>query len=286
LIDVNSRIGGTCLPNDYRLRTLIYPVPTHTQVLEEIAMSILAAVEELVFTQDELDYRAARLPSDRLKAFRLVYNSYLRAGLGEQNHYEMRVTPYQLLPTSQIFVARLQSEVVSTVTLVGDSEHGLPMESMFAEEVDQLRKRGRRIAEVSCLADRRKDPGRFLTSFSSLTRCMAQYARSQGITNLLVSVHPRHARFYCRYLGFRAESARVVECPHVRNRPAVALNLDFDVVDMERPESYGDYFDDQIPAAELVPYQLGDSERNFLEDVARASCEAFHTAGQADTQAA
>ena len=236
-------------------------------------MSILTAVEDLVFAEDELEYRAARNPSDRLKAFRLVYNAYLRAGLGEANRYEMRVTPYQLQPTSQIFVARIRNEVVSTVTLVGDSDLGLPMESMFGDEVAALRRSGRRVAEVSCLADRRKDPGRFLSAFSALTRCMAQFARNEGITNLLVSVHPRHARFYCRYLGFQAESTRIAECPYVRNRPAVALNLDFDLVDRKRPANYGDYFDEQIPAEELVPYRLGDTERLFLEEVAHASSD-------------
>src|SRR5207247_832461 len=82
------------------------------------------------------------------------------------------VTKHQLCDTSQIFVGLSYDQVVSTVTLVADGERGLPMETMFDQELATFRAEGRRVAEVSCLADRRAEPRRFLEAFSQLTRMM------------------------------------------------------------------------------------------------------------------
>ena len=222
-----------------------------------------------VTPQAQLVYRMARSRKDRHGAFQLVYNSYVRSGLGVPNRHEMRVTPFQLNSGSQIFVAVLGEKVVSTVTLVSDSEMGLPMEFMFAAEIGTLRAQGRRIAEVSCLADRRQEPRRFLDTFSELTRLMAQFARYEGIQNLLVSVHPRHARFYTRYLGFQPISDRVANCPHVQDHPAVALHLDFEHIDRERPECWDEFFGVWLTRKELLPYVIGREEREELAEVAR-----------------
>ena len=43
----------------------------------------------------------------------------------------MRVTPYHLLPTTEIFIALHQGEVVLTYTLVLDGRLGVPMESVY-----------------------------------------------------------------------------------------------------------------------------------------------------------
>lgn len=216
-----------------------------------------------------LVYSLARSRSQREGAFRLVYDSYLRSGLGAPNPFEMRVTPYQLHEATQIFVGQLQELVVSTVTLVPDCEEGLPMESIYPLEIEALRAQGVRLAEVSCLADRRKDPRRFLPAFCQLTRVMAQYARRQGIDELLVAVHPRHARFYSRYLGFQ-QIGGLAACDYVQGRPAVALSFNFDRFDRERPPCYSTFFGEQIPVSELEPYHVPAEERVFSATIASA----------------
>lgn len=223
-------------------------------------------------TERKLEYRIASTLGDRAAAFQLVYQSYLRSGLGSPNLYRMRVTPHQLCDSSQIFVGRLDGQVVSTVTLVGDGRMGLPMETMFDREIDAFRAEGRRVAEVSCLADRRQDPRRFLESFSQLTRLMAQFARYEGIHNLLISVHPRHARFYSRYFGFRPISDRVASCPHVQDHPAVGLNLDFELFDLEKPKCWHDFFGEWEPREQLQPCRIPAAEREYLRGVARETC--------------
>jgi len=217
-----------------------------------------------------LDYRLARTTEERLGAFQLIHNAYVRAGLGAPNVVGMRVTPYQVLPTSQIFVGVLQDEVVSTVSLIGDGELGLPMESMFSEEVAQLRGEGERMAEVSCLADRRQDGKRFLATFRALTKLMAQFARYEGIQSLMITVNPRHVRFYTKELGFLPISRHIAACPYVQDRPAVALRLEFAHVDRDRPACYDEYFSQWIERQQLRRYTICRHEMAFLSGVTTA----------------
>src|SRR5216110_2184420 len=78
----------------------------------------------------ELSYSLARSTKQRREAFALVHQAYVRAGLGKPNPLGLRVTPHQVLPTSQIFVGVVKDQVVSTVSLIGDGQLGLPMEKM------------------------------------------------------------------------------------------------------------------------------------------------------------
>ena len=246
-------------------------------------------------------FRPAASFEQRAAAFQLVYESYLQSSLGTPNVFRMRVTPFQLLDTSQIFIASelrpvklrqlppryailwssplsgqpvggVREEVVSTVTLVKDGRLGLPMDAMFQDEVDALRSDGRAVAEVACLADAVSDPRRFLDTFTQMTRLMAQFSRYEGVQNLLISVHPRHAKFYARYFGFRPISNRVAECPHVKDRPAIALNLDFHLYDIEQPRSWERIFGTWEPKERLRAFLIPAGEHHFWREVSRVSC--------------
>src|SRR5690606_20081192 len=93
-------------------------------------------------------------------------------------------------------------EAFSTVSLIEDGAFGLPLERTYPAEVEQRRAAGLRLGEVSCLADRRQDFRRFLPVFVALNRWMIQFAQAQQIDQVLVAVHPKHARFYTQYFGF------------------------------------------------------------------------------------
>ncbi len=186
----------------------------------------------------------AKNQADRAAAFRLTHSAYVNAGLGSPSASEMRVTPFQILPESRIFVGKVQEEVVVTVSLIPDGEHGLPMESIYPNEIEQLRSKGYWVAEVGCLADRRMEPRRFIDTFCSLTKLMAQYARTRGMNGFVIAIHPRHAKYYKTFLGFE-EIGGIVNYPLVSNRPAVALFLDFEAARKHSPLQFGEFFDRQ-----------------------------------------
>jgi hypothetical protein len=234
--------------------------------IDHTARAMLTAQQEinrLQPTTADITYKIAATREERAAAFRLVYRSYLRAGLGEPNPCEMRVTPYHLLPSTEVFIALLRGEAIFTVSLVIDGELGLPMESVYRTLVAARRERGLLMGEVSCLADRRSQFRRFFPVFLRLARLMVQYARRQGLDELLVAVHPRHARFYQRFMSFEMIGEETAY-PAVRNHPAVALSLDFARIDRERPENYHTFFGQPLPDEELRPRPITKAQRDYF----------------------
>jgi hypothetical protein len=224
----------------------------------------------------EIILKIAETRADWEAAFQLVQLSYERSGLAEPNPFGMRVTPYHLLPTTEVFVAQLRDEVICTVSLVRDGDCGLPMQSIYGAEVQARRSAGLQLAEVSCLADRRKDPERFFPLFIALSRLMVQCARCRGVDQLLVTVHPRHARFYRRYMAFEVfgdEKAYPVVC----NNPAVAMCLDFARIDRDPPACYGQFFGEPLPHS-LTEYRpMPDADRDHFRRIAtHAACSTGH----------
>ena len=214
----------------------------------------------------EPHYSAADSEAIRQEGFRLIYESYLRVGLCHENPWKMRVTPYHLLDTTTMYVSSVNRQVVSTLSLIEDSANGLPMESVYPNAIRERRVQGIRIAEISCLADRREKVLRFLDGFVQLTRLVAQYARHQGVDQLLIVCHPKHAEFYRRFMAFE-KIGGLTECPHVCNRPAVALCLDFKKIDRVRPRSWDLFFADSISATELQRPEMLLEERHRLADM-------------------
>jgi hypothetical protein len=199
---------------------------------------------------ESLSIEIARSQDDLMGAFRLVYDSYLRAGLIQPSQDQIRVTAYHLLPTTEVFIAKCGEEVVSTLSLMIDGKLGIPMEQMYPEEVNSFRARGLKVAEVGCLADRRQRPSRYLETFFQMTRLMAQAARYRGVDMLIAAMHPRHAHFYKKLLGFRP-FGNETQCPYVSDRPAVALYLDFG--SFKDGPSYEKYFGEPLPIETVSP---------------------------------
>jgi hypothetical protein len=214
----------------------------------------------------DIELKVASSRHERQLAFELVYNSYLRAGLCESNACGMRATEYQLLPTTDVFTATLQGEVISTVSLVRNGQLGLPMEQIFPDIISQRRADGRKIAEVSCLADRRSDPGRFFKLFCELGRLMAQLAIKQGIDELLVAVHPRHSAIYRRFMAFRPLGDRR-DYPMVCGSPAVPLVLNFADAQANSPAAWQHFFGEHLPDEVLQACPLSEADAEYFRSV-------------------
>jgi hypothetical protein len=211
----------------------------------------------------ELAVKIASRPREIQEALGLVYQAYRRCGLIEPNPYRMRVTPYHLLETSEIFVGVVRGEVACTLTLVRDGELGLPMESIYGEEVAWRRAQGASLAEVSCLADRRHDLVRSLSVLVKVMGFMAQSATRRGVDELLIAVHPRHAEFYERFIGFEiigGERAYETVC----NKPAVALALDLNRLAVIHPRAYKRFFGLRFPEEALQYRPISDEFRAEL----------------------
>ena len=182
----------------------------------------------------------------------------------------MRITPYHLLPTSDLFVACNEGKVIYTMTLISDDQEGIPMESVFKAEVEKRREEGTAyLAEVSCLASRSDylPRGQMYHVFVRLASLMVQSARENGVDKLLIACHPRHARFYEGWLGFSRVSDERNYSP-VRNKPAVALEHDFALRDREVYRLHKKIYGHSFRHWELYHQPMLKEERDHFAEIA------------------
>lgn len=159
-------------------------------------------------------------------AFELVYRSYLaKRYIGSHSGGIVYQSTFGLSSSRTLIAVTQVGEVIGTLTLVGDNPLGLQLEVTYSDEVRLLRKQGRKVAEVTCLA---VEPGaefRPRAVFFALTQFALHYAYWQRYDDLLLAIHPRHYRFY--WHCFRVYP--VGPCrPHgpVRGNPAVCCRID------------------------------------------------------------
>lgn len=182
----------------------------------------------------KIDFYCAKTEQSLQEAFSLVRDEYRKQGYVSDDA-ELSLPRYNLLPTSRTFVAKSADTVIGMITLVIDGDEGLPMESIYRDEVSDLRKHKGRIAEISQLALKRD----FIKSFDrkfqaellfSLFRLVYFFAKTKAVETLCITINPKHESFY-NSLGFR-DLGELKLYPLVNNAPALAKLLD-----LERPNS-------------------------------------------------
>src|SRR5207253_10166327 len=97
------------------------------------------------------------------QAFQLVSKSYRARGYEPTSASSVRFTRHHALPDTMVFIAKHESRVLFTLSLVPDNTLlGLPMESIYEDEIQDLRNAGRRLGEVTSMADADVHPREFL----------------------------------------------------------------------------------------------------------------------------
>lgn len=135
-------------------------------------------------------------------AWRLVYQSHRRGGLIEHNSFGVHTDPQAIGKHSAVVTGSIGGLCVTTLTAITDSPVGLPLDGTYSVELDTWRGEGRRLMEVALVADRRKQLVRANQSLFQLMRFAFYFGSHQDITDFLVGVPARAAKFYARTFGF------------------------------------------------------------------------------------
>lgn len=208
----------------------------------------------------------ARERGDYQQAFRLLAVNYQARGYDDPDAHPYRFTPYHLLPDTATFVARDAGRVVATMSLVPDTRLlGLPMESIFGAEVAALRGAGRRLAEVTSLADRDLAPREFLPVFMALIRLTLQYHVRHGGDTWALAVNPRHAGFYRKVFGAVAVG-EPRSYPSVNGHPAEAFWVDRDSLRTNVPAKHQEFFAEDLPGPALTPSERGPGHARYFSE--------------------
>jgi hypothetical protein len=184
-------------------------------------------------------------------AFRLLATNYRACGYEKDSKGFFRFTPYHVLPTTVILVAKHEDRVVATLSVVPDTELcGLPMESVYRAEIEALRQQGRRLAEATSLADQDLGIHEFVRVFKTLIRVGMQYHVRQGGDSWVIAVNPRHRGFYQKVLGFVPLGPRRAY-PFVQGHPAEAYVSGVDLLRTHAPEMNREVFGTPLPDSVL-----------------------------------
>lgn len=211
-------------------------------------------------------------------AFRLVHDQYVWRGFMTTPHPSgRRVNLRHALPSTRVFVASDGARIVGTVSVVLDSPLGLPMDEVFADQLDRFRRRGRRGAEVSALAMDADRRAHGIPVLMRLLRMVVLHAAEVArIDDLCLVVRPQHADFYqqffsCEILG----QPRDYEKVHIEG--AVMLRLDLNEVRALIRAVHGG----QVAATEVQAFLYGpEAYRTVLAQLHRELPTASLTAEQ------
>ena len=213
-------------------------------------------------TPADLTVRPARTLSEVKNAFKLIYKEYIPLGYCDPNEAKMHYSPYSLLPTSRTFVLKKKRIFLGTISLIADSPCGLPMESAFPDIINDFRRRNKKLAEVSLLTIDRKAFRRKkleLTDHHKLTgsfwlfKAMLDYARHvAGITDLFITIHPRHEKLYQNF-AFKP-IGEAVAYDYAKGNPGLPMHLDISRLEEHLPDgkSFRNFFFENKSSAETL----------------------------------
>jgi hypothetical protein len=172
-----------------------------------------------------LNFIVASTMKDVLDAWQLVYHAYCDGGLIAPNPYGIHTPLEAVGPHSVVILGCLGPVPVNTVSAYTDSPGGLPLDSVYRQQLTSLRKLNRRLVEVGLFADRRETNDFSAAGMFELMRYAFYYAVHSSADDIVIGVHPRHAAFYRRLFAFE-RFGDICNYPTVNNNPVVLLRLD------------------------------------------------------------
>ena len=174
----------------------------------------------------DLVLKIAETREELQACFGLLHDAYVDAGFMQPDPSGMRVTLYHALPTTTTLCAKIDGQVVGTISLIRESVFGFPLQAIF--DLNKVREVGGNIAEVSALAvhpDFRKTGGAILFP---LMKFMFTYCATYFDTrHIVIAVNPNRIEMYESLLFFQRLRATPVDSYDFANgAPAVGASLD------------------------------------------------------------
>lgn len=173
-----------------------------------------------------LIFEVARTLEDVVEAWSLVQRCYAQQGLIAPNPTGIHAMPEAIRPDVAVITGRLRGEVCSTMTaMIGTGP--LPLQKVYAEEIEALVAAGRRLMEVGLFADRRANMVRKLPALLELMRYCSYFGLNAGVTDVIVGVHPHHTGFYQKLFNFQP-AGEIKSYEVVSDRPVELLRCPTD----------------------------------------------------------
>jgi hypothetical protein len=187
----------------------------------------------------EIIYKVATTRSELEQAFTLIQESYVEMKLTVGDPLSMRLSKYNALPTTLVFIAVYKGRVIATMSQIMDTALGLPIESFSSIEI--LRDTGKRISEISGLAIAKEWRSRSTGVFFPLSSFAILYGQKfVGVDYFVIVTRARVRFFYQALYNFEPIEDKVKKHSGVNQKKSFAQ-----YVKVENLNSfYKDKFDD------------------------------------------
>jgi len=180
-----------------------------------------------------LTFKVANHLQEVEDAWRLVYRRYLETELVHPNPVGIHTVPQALHHSSATVCGKIKDMTVSTLTVMEDGPMKLPLDSVYPEQLDELRSQGRRMVEVGLFADRRDTLDRRAPALIEALRFALYFSLYRDATDAVIGVHPHHAPFYRRLVAFE-KAGPTTTYRSVRDKPVVLLRCRREVILAEK----------------------------------------------------
>lgn len=128
---------------------------------------------------------------------------------------------------SRTFIVKHKDKIVGTVSVVFDSERGLPIDEIYKEEMNKLRVSGVKIAEIIKLAtdsEYRKNN----TVIQSLFTTIFKYGLSEKADYYCITINPKQAAVYKNIFFEKIGEEKIYH--FLNDAPTIAMISDFNKV--------------------------------------------------------
>lgn len=188
---------------------------------------------------DRPNIKIAETYDELSQSFSMVYTEYRSCGYIRKEHpSELHFSLYNLLPETCVFIFRSYTTVISSLTQIFDSpEFGLPMDALYKGQLDDLRKKGRKITELSALVSPKEV--RWCNLMIYLSRIMFEYSMTAHVDDICIMVNPKHVKFYKTMFLFEDFGEEYFYEPV--GAPAVALRINMDNILEKIEENYKNF---------------------------------------------
>ncbi|MEX0775772.1 MAG: hypothetical protein WD042_08685 [Phycisphaeraceae bacterium] len=169
-------------------------------------------------------FGVARTLEEVIEAWSMVYRVYVHNRFIFPHAFGYHTSPHAIGSHAVVIAHHIGQRLISTLTAMRDTVLGLPLDSLYPEELDSLRRDGRVLTEAGLLADCGDERATSIEALFALMNHSIAYAFVGDGTDLICGVHPRHARFYQKAYGFEL-IGDTRAYPAVNNRPCVLIRL-------------------------------------------------------------
>jgi hypothetical protein len=213
------------------------PAAFDPQALTENAARDSAYGQPNLF-DETLTVRLAENAWEHLQAFHLLYRQYVSFGYMAENATQVRIAPHNLSLRSHVFIALKAGRVVGTLSCLEDGDNGLPADRLYPNELKQLRAQRSKLVEVGAFAADDETNGAVVMA---MIQAITAFCRNTlGASDWVITVHPRHVRFYQKVMLFETLGESKA-CESVNAAPAVLLRLDLETMPAKLAERYSRY---------------------------------------------